>query len=205
MAEGQEAEIALTTYAGLKEVPESFFVREKFLYSKTPWWGGATVTNIDVYYSRMSDEILQHSNLRPLAGYGDYVGGFVQSLEKNYTAAIAYFDRAIRLGEYWRYFERRGWAHYRSGDLDAAIADYDRGIALRPQEPDLLSQRGWVHYRAGRPEDALEDMTRALELLPLDCGIHTNRAIVLNSLKRYEEAIEDLDVAAVYGSHNASG
>ena len=49
----------------------------------------------------------------------------------------------------------------------------------------------------------MEDLTRALELLPLDRGIHTNRAIVLNSLKRYEEAIEDLDVAAVYGSHNA--
>ena len=127
MAEGQEAEIALTTYAGLKEVPESFFVREKFLYSKTPWWGGATVTNIDVYYSRMSDEILQHSNLRPLAGYGDYVGGFVQSLEKKLYGGnrllrsshsswrILAIFRTARLGPLPKRRPRRGNRGLRSG------------------------------------------------------------------------------------------
>ena len=202
MAEGRKAEVALATYNGLRDVPHSFFIREKFLFSRTPWWGGGTAASIDEQISRMADQMDDFPALGPLAGYTDYVTGQLRERNRKYADAIVHYDRAIRFGEHWRYFQRRGWAHYKSGDFDSALADYDRARALRPQEPELLSDRGWIQYRAGRADDALEDLTLALEFLPLDSEIRTNRAIVLKSLKRYEEAIEDLDVAAVYGSYD---
>ncbi|MCU7805604.1 MAG: tetratricopeptide repeat protein [Candidatus Thiodiazotropha sp. (ex Lucinoma borealis)] len=57
--------------------------------------------------------------------------------------ALVMFNRIIDQSRPASYLlQRRGWLRRLTGDLDGAIADYDRAIALSPDEADLYCSRG---------------------------------------------------------------
>ncbi|MCA9753230.1 MAG: tetratricopeptide repeat protein, partial [Gemmatimonadetes bacterium] len=51
----------------------------------------------------------------------------------------------------------RGVGLTTAGDVEPAIASFDRAIALRPQWPFPWYQRGWARFLAGDPGGALDD------------------------------------------------
>ena len=58
-------------------------------------------------------------------------------------------------------FRERGIFAYRSGDLDNAIADFDRAIRLDPKFAAAYIDRGIVLYRMRRFEQAFADIAQA--------------------------------------------
>lgn len=64
-----------------------------------------------------------------------YVRGVAWLEKQNYEHAIADFTQAIQreAGFYLTYFHRAD-AYYHKGDRDSAIADYQRALALKPDE-----------------------------------------------------------------------
>ena len=58
-------------------------------------------------------------------------------------------------------FRERGIFAYRSGDLDNAIADFDRAIRLDPKFAAAYIDRGIVLYRMHRFEQAFADIAQA--------------------------------------------
>jgi tetratricopeptide (TPR) repeat protein len=65
----------------------------------------------------------------------------------------------------WEYFFA-AYARADAGDLDAALAEIDAGLAAKPEHPPLLYHRACILSRAGRLEEARPLLDRALELDP---------------------------------------
>ena len=86
----------------------------------------------------------------------------------------------------------RAEAHFALGRLDAALADYDRALALEPDRALVLAGRAIVRYESGRLAEAAADLDRAVELDPEVPELYQNRAVALRDLGRLEEAARDL-------------
>lgn len=57
-------------------------------------------------------------------------------------------------------------ARQAKGDLDGAIADYNRAIQLNPQDADTYVNRGIAYEKKGEMKKAAADYGRVLELQP---------------------------------------
>lgn len=83
----------------------------------------------------------------------------------------------------------QGHAHARLARREAALASYERAIALRPDLADAHFQRGNVLSDLGRHGQAVASYDRALSLNPCAAEIHNNRGNSLRILGRFAEAI----------------
>jgi tetratricopeptide (TPR) repeat protein len=83
------------------------------------------------------------------------------------------------------------------GQVEEAIAAYERLLAVKPDLPDSWYNLGWLQRKARRFEDALLSYQRALELgVRGPEEVHLNRAVILSDhLHRAEEAVGELDAA----------
>lgn len=80
-------------------------------------------------------------------------------------------------------------------ELDKALADCDRAIALRDKEASYLDSRGWVQLRRGEPRKALADYERALALKPDSAWTLYGRGIARGRLGEIEAGRADLEAA----------
>jgi len=106
-----------------------------------------------------------------LKTYWAQVGaGRVATASKNYSAAIAAFDRALAaLPDDARAYSERGYAQLLAKDYGLAREDFDRA-AERTTDPKLLAQI-WFNYgltaeQEGRPKDAQSAFARSNQYNP---------------------------------------
>lgn len=88
----------------------------------------------------------------------------------------------------------RATLHLRTGNSDAAIADYTQAIAIAPTA-SLYNDRAWAWYIKGDNGKALPDAAKALELEPKKPSFLETRAEIYEKLSRREEAIADYRAA----------
>lgn len=100
-------------------------------------------------------------------------------------------------------YHRRGRAHMKLGDLEAAMTDYDLAIAVLPAHGGAWNSRAWVRYLDGDHETALADVTRALDLDPDSVRALDTRAHILAALGRQEEAMASFEAAMA--RHSTAG
>jgi protein O-GlcNAc transferase len=93
-------------------------------------------------------------------------------------------------------------AHYKlgnllkdSGQLQPALASYDRAVALDPSHSNAFCNRGVVLEGLNRLDDALASYNRAVMLSPGDALACCNRGTLLGRLGRREEALASFDQA----------
>lgn len=96
-------------------------------------------------------------------------------------------------------YNNRGGIHHDQGNLEAALKDYDRAIALAPEWPMAYNNRGVTRKAKGDLQGALRDYTKALELRPAFALAYANRARVYNELRQYEKARQDIGKSITYG------
>ncbi len=85
----------------------------------------------------------------------------------------------------------RGFAHYRNGDWDQALADFDRAIRMQPRLADAYSNRGNVWQQKGELQKALFDFNQAIKLNPRHSAAFNNRANLYQANGELAEAILD--------------
>jgi tetratricopeptide (TPR) repeat protein len=95
-------------------------------------------------------------------------------------------------------------ARYRYGNLlkdqgllDAALASYDRAIALKHDYAHALCYRAVVLGLLNRLPEALASYDGALAIDPTDVVAHCNRAALLNALGRKDAALAGFDAAVL--------
>jgi tetratricopeptide (TPR) repeat protein len=87
--------------------------------------------------------------------------------------ALADLNRAIELdsglapiyanrGQLVKAYANRGASYLRKGDVDGALADFDRAIELQPQAPEALAGRAQANLKKGLAAKALPDVEQAL-------------------------------------------
>jgi tetratricopeptide (TPR) repeat protein len=77
----------------------------------------------------------------------------------------------------------------RRGDLVAALADYDKALALRPHFAEAHDNRGLLLQDMGDAQAALASHDAALALEPRRADAWFNRGVALQTLGRIEEAL----------------
>jgi tetratricopeptide (TPR) repeat protein len=92
-------------------------------------------------------------------------------------------------------FNDRGVAKWRKGDLDGAIADYNRAVELDPKYAAAYYNRGVAKWQKGDLDGAFGDCNRAVELDPKDAKAYDNRAIVKQTKGDLDGAIADYNRA----------
>jgi CHAT domain-containing protein/Flp pilus assembly protein TadD len=88
------------------------------------------------------------------------------------------------------YFER-GREHLRAGNIDAAIADNNKAIALNPQHDRAYNNRGIAYYNKGELDRAIADYTQAIALNPKNDVAYNNRGIAYVAKGELDRAIAD--------------
>ncbi|MFB6982935.1 tetratricopeptide repeat protein [Streptomyces scopuliridis] len=87
----------------------------------------------------------------------------------------------------------RGRELRQAGVYEQALAEYDRSLALDPDEPITHYGRGLTHQLNGAYETALADLRRADELAPDTIWILEEYGETLRLVGRYEDAVDLLD------------
>ena len=72
-------------------------------------------------------------------------------------------------------FFNRARAKKAAGDLDGAIADYDRAIQIDPKAAAIYNNRGLAKQAKGDLDAAIADFNRAIQLNPKDTIAYSNR------------------------------
>ncbi len=136
---------------------------------------------------------------------GDLDGALVdydKALEINpdYEEAInnpsfSLFGDRISKPEYAQVYNNRGNVKFRKGELDGALADFAKAIALYPQYPGAYNNRGNAKDRKGDLNGALADFDKAIELNDRYADAFNNRGIVKSDKGDLNGALADFDKA----------
>jgi hypothetical protein len=101
-------------------------------------------------------------------------------------------------------FYRRGQLYARYGEFNRAIADFDRAIGLKPDDPEALNNRCWAHTILGDTSKALEDCNNALMFHPDYGDAFDSRGLIYLKQCRNADALADYDSALKYNPQQAS-
>jgi tetratricopeptide (TPR) repeat protein len=88
-----------------------------------------------------------------------------------------------------------GRAHFELGDMDAAIATYERLLELVPDSVPAHAWKSQAHVRQQDFESALPHVRRAAELAPDDAAMQYNAAVILLQMEAVEEGITAMERA----------
>lgn len=88
-------------------------------------------------------------------------------------------------------YHYRADAYFALGKYPQAIKDYNRVVALRPQDPFRYYARGLAYIQMQEPTLALADFSKAISLKPNYLNFYLARARTYNTLKKYGPALAD--------------
>ncbi len=80
-----------------------------------------------------------------------------------------------------------------AGNSAAALGDFNRAIALQPENPRALANRAALYQGLGRTADALNDLNEALERNPEQYRILNNRGLLLLAAGETPRALADFN------------
>ena len=97
---------------------------------------------------------------------------------------------------------------HKKGDLDGAMADYNRAIEIDPKCAEAYINRGNAKSEKGNPDDAIVDLSRAIEINPKFAEAYNNRGVAKGKkgdldgeIADYSRAIEiDPNYAVAYSN-----
>jgi adenylate cyclase len=120
-------------------------------------------------------------------GWADDVGG-------NFALAVDLAERGVSLAPL-DYYTRWNLASVYAGDkqtIGRAEAEYNRALALNPNDPDMHTDIADMYSYLGEPDKAIEHMEKAMELkFPL--WYPWSYAFAFFQKEQYQEAIVELE------------
>lgn len=117
-----------------------------------------------------------------------------ESSQPNEAAQIAEWSRAL-VGDPGNapYWNNRGWARWQSGDLNAALSDFEHAIQLQPDYLQARVNHSMILKRMGRIQEAEEAQRKVVEVDPNFAHGHYNLAATLLALDKFEEGLRSID------------
>jgi tetratricopeptide (TPR) repeat protein len=85
----------------------------------------------------------------------------------------------------------RGLAYSDAGQMDKALADFNKGEQLEPENPNIINNRGSIYFKQGEYDKALNDFNRSIDLDPRFQLGYLNRAILWGRMREFEKTVQD--------------
>ena len=131
-------------------------------------------------------------NVERFSAVDEFAKGNEFSLQKDYTQALAAYDKAITLDpQLAEAYNNRGIIKYELGKFSEAISDYTSAIDLKANYIDALNNRGNTYAVTKQFQNAISDLKAALKLNDKSAAGHNNLGSVYLSQKTYAEAINE--------------
>jgi len=92
-------------------------------------------------------------------------------------------------------FYNSGYSQYNAGRYELAIADFDKAIALKPDEVDFYDARGAAYGRLGQYARAIENFDQAIKMKQDQPGLYMERADAHQRLGHFDLAVADFSKA----------
>jgi tetratricopeptide (TPR) repeat protein len=97
----------------------------------------------------------------------------------------------------------RGVSCFKKGQIEDAIADFDKAIGLDPEKAVAYFARGSAYYELDQFDNAISDYNKAIELNPQFAAAYQNRGYFYHSKNEYIKAISDYNKALEFNPENA--
>ncbi|HNW69529.1 MAG TPA: tetratricopeptide repeat protein [Bacteroidales bacterium] len=125
-----------------------------------------TYTDLDTWKSSKTlwEKALKVNPKNHYAMYSLSLANFVE--DKNPQKALQYLDSAIKLKEDFQYYNNRGRIRYSVKDLNGALEDFNKSIALDSNNFAAYNNRGAIQQHMGNLKKALSDFDKAISLNP---------------------------------------
>jgi len=102
-------------------------------------------------------------------------------------------------------FLRAGMANERTGDYAGAVRSYQRGLAVQPENAELLNSLGFALFQQGKSQEAVAALEKAVAADPKHKKAHNNLALAAIDLgevelaeAHYRESLAIEPQAAIY-------
>jgi tetratricopeptide (TPR) repeat protein len=107
---------------------------------------------------------------------------FSRAIELDAANPVPYYNRAV--------------TYAKEGELDRALSDLDRAIALDSSHvPEAYRLRATIFFNREQYGRALPEFNRLIELMPKDAVASCQRGLTLGFLKGYDDAARDLNAS----------
>lgn len=120
---------------------------------------------------------------------------FAQRRDGQIDDAISSFTKSIGIAETTDAYNERGTAYFLKGQVNEAVTDYDRAIALDPNNGDAFNNRAWANYKLGHVTEAKADADKAESLAPGKADVWDTRGHILEALGDRAGAIKSFEKA----------
>lgn len=119
---------------------------------------------------------------------------------KNYAVAIALLTELINHNPHnAKDYNNRGLMHFKVGEYDQALEDYNQALSLNPRLDGAYNNRANCYAQKGDLAAAIADYDSALDFNPANLRAVINQAITFRQLGLYGQALENLDIALFLG------
>ncbi len=149
----------------LDRCPDCFQIRVTFMLSLRPRWSGSYAQM--AAFARESSRRSTNPKMQVLAGFLDSDRcDLLARAPKLRVAALAACNRALAFGEAVAFFENRARI-LQTSDPEAALADINRALTLRPQDLESLALRARILARQRDYAGHARDIALLRELDPV--------------------------------------
>ncbi len=110
--------------------------------------------------------------------------------QKSEIARPSRADKQVRYRDADIYHDRAN-LYYNLKKFDLALANYQKAIAIDPQDPYIYNNRGKLYRKLRKFDLALADFDRAIAINPNYAGAYNNRGNVYGNMRQWDLAIAD--------------
>ena len=97
----------------------------------------------------------------------------------------------------------RGLAYEKTGQINKAIEDYDKAIAIDPLYFEAYNNRGVLYGQEGKFDKAIEYFNKSISINPDDEEAYVDRGIAYALSGRYDRAMEDFNKSILLNQDSA--
>lgn len=88
-------------------------------------------------------------------------------------------------------YTQRGVLEAKNGDLDGALADFNKAIEIKPDFTEIYFARGFLEQIKGNSDRAMADYSKAIELNPQFALVYYGRGLLDYNLHKFNDALAD--------------
>jgi tetratricopeptide (TPR) repeat protein len=165
MGYGDQQACARVAERGIAAVPASVRIRVALAQCFLPRWGGSYAL-MEAVAAESDTQVERNPALSALHGFVAWDRARAAESDRQIDEALALYSQALDKGEHWLFYRHRGRVYLNQHRYTEALEDAVRGLALAPEEPDLLVLRADALAELGRSAEAVPDIRLVVELDP---------------------------------------